>query len=131
MLGMDGVPTIRLETLTQSQIRAYILADNQIAINAGWDKSILAVELEQLLAFNDEIDITLTGFEIPEIDLILQDAANANDPEDELPIEEAGPAVTQPGDPMAAWETSGAMRQFPAGKVATNFCCGESGRPSS
>ena len=40
----------------------------------------------------------MTGFEIPEIDLILQDAANAADPEDELPIEETGPAVAQPGD---------------------------------
>ena len=40
----------------------------------------------------------VTGFEIPEIDLILQDAANANDPEDEFPIEETGPAVAQPGD---------------------------------
>jgi hypothetical protein len=98
MLGMDRVPTIRLETLTQSQIRAYVLVDNQIAINAGWDKSILAIEFEQLLAIGDEIDITLTGFEIPEIDLILQDVANANDPKDELPIEETGPAVAQPGD---------------------------------
>ena len=98
MLGMDQVPTIRLETLTQSQIRAYVLADNQLALNAKWDQSLLAIEFEQLLAVNDEIDITVTGFEIPEIDLILQDAANATDLEDELPIEETGPAVAQPGD---------------------------------
>ena len=95
---MEQVPTIRLETLTQSQIRAYVLADNQLALNARWDQSLLAIEFEQLLAVNDEIDITVTGFEIPEVDLILQEAANANDQEDELPIEESGPAVTQPGD---------------------------------
>jgi DNA modification methylase len=98
MLGVEQVPTIRLETLTESQIRAYVLADNQLALNAGWDPSILAFEMKQLLAVNEEIDITVTGFEIPQIDLILQDAANVNDPEDELPIEEMGPAVTQPGD---------------------------------
>ncbi len=98
MLGMEQVPTIRLETLTESQIRAYVLADNQLALNAGWDKSILAIEFEHLLAINEEIDITITGFEIPEIDLILQDASNSIDPQDELPIEQMGPAVTQPGD---------------------------------
>jgi DNA modification methylase len=98
MLGMERVPTIRLETLTQSQIRAYVLADNQLALNAGWEKSILATELEQLLAVNEEIDITVTGFEIPQIDLILQDASNLIDPQDELPIDEASPAVSQPGD---------------------------------
>jgi ParB-like chromosome segregation protein Spo0J len=98
MLGMDRVPTIRLETLTQSQIRAYVLADNQLALNAGWDKSTLAIEFEYLLAVNDEIDITVTGFEMPEIDLILQEASQATDPEDELSIEESGPAVTHLGD---------------------------------
>ncbi len=98
MLDMEQVPTIRLETLTESQIRAYVLADNQLALNAGWDKSILAIEFEQLLAINEEIDITVTGFEIPEIDLILQEASKATDPEDELPTDEAGPPVTQPGD---------------------------------
>jgi DNA modification methylase len=97
-LGMDRVPTIQLETLTEAQIRAYVLADNQLALKAGWDKSILAIELEQLLVVNDEIDITVTGFEIPEIDLLLQEASQATDPEDELPLEDSGPAVTQPGD---------------------------------
>src|SRR5665213_3487505 len=44
MLGMERVPTIRLETLTQSQIRAYVLTDNKIALNAGWNAEILAIE---------------------------------------------------------------------------------------
>ena len=98
MLDMEQVPTIRLETLTEAQIRAYVLADNKLALNAGWDKSILAIEFEHLIAINEEIDITVSGFEIPEIDLILQDAANANDPEDALPIEETGPPIAQLGD---------------------------------
>jgi ParB-like chromosome segregation protein Spo0J len=71
MLGMEQVPTIRLETLTEAQIRAYVLADNKLARNAGWDKSILAIELEHLLTINERFDVTITGFEIPEIDLIL------------------------------------------------------------
>jgi ParB-like chromosome segregation protein Spo0J len=45
LIGMSEVPTIRLERLTQDQIRAYIIADNRLAENAGWDKSILAIEL--------------------------------------------------------------------------------------
>jgi hypothetical protein len=77
--GWKKCPTIRLETLTESQIRAYVLADNQLALNAGWDKLILAIEFEHLLAINEEIDITVTGFEMPEIDLILQEASQAAD----------------------------------------------------
>jgi hypothetical protein len=98
MLKMEYVPTLRIETLSPAQIRAYVLADNKIAENAGWDSSILAFELEQLLAFNEEIDITVCGFEIPEMDVILQQSAKATHPEDEFPIEETGPAVAQPGD---------------------------------
>lgn len=98
LLGIEQVPTIRLEMLTESQIRAYVLADNKLALNAGWDKSILAIEFEQLLAIDEEMDITVTGFEIPEIDLIIQEASRATDPEDDWPTGEAGPAVTQPGD---------------------------------
>jgi DNA modification methylase len=96
LLGMEQVPTVRLEGLTEEQIRAYVLADNKLAENAGWDKSILAIELQNLLAV-ESFDVTITGFEIPEIDLILEDASQNPDPEDELPIE-VGPAVTQSGD---------------------------------
>lgn len=46
LLGMDEVPTIRLEGLTGDQIRAYIIADNRLAEKAGWDNSILAIELQ-------------------------------------------------------------------------------------
>lgn len=97
LLGMEQVPTIRLENLTPEQIRAYILADNKLAENAGWDRSILAIELQHLLTLDEQSDITVTGFEIPEIDLILQEAQTP-DPGDDLPFEVAGPAVTEPGD---------------------------------
>ena len=97
LLGMDQVPTIRLENLTPEQIRAYILADNKLAENAGWDRSILAIELQHLLTLNEQFDITVTGFEVPEIDIILQEE-KAKDPEDEVPANAAGPTVTEPGD---------------------------------
>ena len=72
LLGIDRVPTIRLEKLSEDQIRAYILSDNKLAERAGWDESILAIELQHLMTVDLGFDVTITGFEVPEIDLILQ-----------------------------------------------------------
>lgn len=60
-LGMTTVPTIDLAHLTKTQARAYILADNQLALNAGWDSEMLALELVELKA--DGVDLDLLGFE--------------------------------------------------------------------
>jgi hypothetical protein len=98
LLGIEQVPTIRLESLTETQIRAYVLADNRLAEKAGWEKSILAIELQHLLTVNSDLDVTVTGFEIPEIDLILSQAAVEPDPDDTFEIAHTGPAVTQVGD---------------------------------
>jgi DNA modification methylase len=98
LLGIDSVPTIRIENLSPDQIRAYILADNRLAEIAGWDHAILAIELQHLVAVEANFDVTITGFEVPEIDLILRDAAENSDPDDEVDIAETGPAVTQPGE---------------------------------
>ena len=95
-LGMTEVPIIRIEYLSEAEKRAYILADNKLAEKAGWDKEILAVELQELMIIEDDFDITLTGFETPEIDLIL-DLDNATDEElDSLPNNV--PEVCQKGD---------------------------------
>jgi hypothetical protein len=76
LLGWIEIPTICLENLTEEQIRAYVIADNKLAENAGWDRSILAVELQHLLTLDcTDFDVTITGFEISEIDLIQEDAA--------------------------------------------------------
>jgi hypothetical protein len=92
------VPTICLENLTEDQIRAYILADNRLAEKAGWDHSILAIELQHLIAVDLEFDVSITGFEVAEIDLILEEAAAEKGKEEE-PVEiSSGPAVTKPGD---------------------------------
>jgi DNA modification methylase len=98
LLGITEVPTILLERLTEEQIRAYVIADNKLAENAGWDRSILAIELQHLLTLDcADFDVTITGFEVPEIDLILQEAAQ-EDPDDTIEPVYAGVAVTKPGD---------------------------------
>jgi DNA modification methylase len=99
LLGMKEVPTIRLEGLNEDQIRAYILADNRLAEKAGWDPAILSIELQHLMTLDTSFDVTITGFEIPEIDLILQELRPEKDAADEVREEEfSGPAVSRPGD---------------------------------
>lgn len=101
LLNLSQVPTIRLDHLTPEQLQAYILADNRLAELAGWDKEILAIEFQHLLDLDLEFDITITGFETPEIDLAIQSLEPAQDQEDEMPVIDAGvPTVSQLGD---AW----------------------------
>jgi ParB-like chromosome segregation protein Spo0J len=68
-LGMDDVPCIRLSHLTETQRRAYVLADNRIALNSGWDVDMLALELTELKL--DDFDLTMLGFDVPELDKLL------------------------------------------------------------
>jgi DNA modification methylase len=98
LLGMDRVPTIRIEGLSEDDVRAYIIADNRLAEKAGWDHSILAIELQHLLTIDNDFDVTITGFEVPEIDLILEEAARKQDEDDTFNLGETNQPVTQPGD---------------------------------
>src|SRR5580700_9133649 len=66
LLGMSSVPTICLENLTEDQIRTYILADNRLAEKAGWDTSILAIELQHLISVDLAFDVSITGFKVGE-----------------------------------------------------------------
>ena len=66
LLKLDEVPTITLEGLSEAQIKAYIIADNKLALNAGWDEELLKVEIEALQDMNFDID--LLGFSIDELD---------------------------------------------------------------
>src|SRR5260370_17756342 len=91
LLGFAEVPTVQIANLSATQKRAYILADNRLAEKAGWDKEILAGELQGLLS--DGFDVVLTGFEAPEIDVILDAAADSKSDrhgDDNIPA--AGPA---------------------------------------
>ena len=97
-LGMSLVPTIRLEDLSPDQIRAFVIADNRLAEKAGWDKSILSIELQHLMTIESELDVTITGFEIPEIDLLLAKENDKPDPDDTFEVAETPQAVTRLGD---------------------------------
>jgi DNA modification methylase len=98
LLGMSQVPTIRLENLSPDQVRAYVIADNRLAEKAGWDKSILAIELDYLLTTEIDLDITITGFEIPEIDMLLTTGDDKADPVNEFEITDISNVVARPGD---------------------------------
>jgi DNA modification methylase len=99
-LALSAVPARRLSHLSEAEIRAYVLADNRLAEKAGWDRELLAYELQGLIDL--EFDVELTGFEGPEIDLILDDAKGAEGeaprPEDDIPEPRLGPNITRLGD---------------------------------
>jgi DNA modification methylase len=98
LLGVREVPTIRLENLSPDQVRAYVLADNRLAEKAGWDKSMLAIELQHLLTLESDFDVTITGFEIPEIDLLLSKPEDELNQADVFEIPDISQTTTQPGD---------------------------------
>ena len=122
-LDLDAVPVVVLDHLTPTQRRAYILADNQLAVQAGWDQELLAVELADLSAAG--FDLALTGFSDEELADLLGDieeteradeAAPIAEPEDEdIPDAPATP-VSQPGD---IWQLG-----------AHRLICGDSTDPS-
>src|SRR5262245_15083686 len=100
LLGLDEVPTCRLSHLSEADKRAYVLADNKLAEQAGWDRELLAIELQALIEL--DVDLELPGFHMADIDLILEEAREASSaasgPEDEAPEPSPGPAVSQIGD---------------------------------
>ena len=100
LLGMATVPTLALSHLSDAERRAYIVADNKLALNAGWDREILAIELQGLIDL--DFDVELTGFSLAEVDLVLDEAGDSDPtghdaPEDAVPTV-TGPAVTRRGD---------------------------------
>src|SRR5664279_4540852 len=69
-VGLTHVPVVRFDHLTAAQKRTYLIADNRIAEQAGWDREMLAIELGELIDLLpiEGFDISLTGFDTPEID---------------------------------------------------------------
>ncbi|MCC6949788.1 MAG: ParB N-terminal domain-containing protein [Bradyrhizobiaceae bacterium] len=99
LLGFERVPAVRLWHLSEVERRAYVLADNKLTLNAGWDRELLVTELQGPIDIGFEVE--LTGFETPEIDLLFEaDAETKSDPgpEDHVPPAGAGPAVSRLGD---------------------------------
>jgi len=99
-LGMERVPTIRLDRLTAEQKRAYALADNRLAELAGWDRSLLAIELQELAAIDLDFDIEITGFETGDIDLLIDSlTGSVPDPADQVSeLDTSLPPISRPGD---------------------------------
>lgn len=73
-LGMTEVPCIRIAYMTEAQKRAYVIADNQLALNAGWDEELLAQELAWLES--ESFDLDMLGFDASELDQILDESIN-------------------------------------------------------
>lgn len=83
-LEMEEVPCIELKGLTEAQKKAYIIADNKMALNAGWDEELLKLELENLK--ESDFDLDLTGFDTSELDAILDSELEEQEiVEDEVP----------------------------------------------
>jgi DNA modification methylase len=100
ILGITSVPTLALSHLSAEERRAYVLADNKLALNAGWDREILALELQGLIDL--DFDVSVTGFSLAEVDLVLDEAGECDpdgmDAEEDRIPSLAGAAVTQRGD---------------------------------
>lgn len=95
-LGYTEVPTIELSQLTETQKKAYIIADNRLALNAGWDNEILTVELNDLLA--DGYALEILGFDPKELSALLEpEQLQGLTDEDEAPPVPVEPK-TKPGD---------------------------------
>lgn len=87
-LGLKVVPCLRQEHMTEAEKRAYVIADNKLALNAGWDEEILAAELGALYALDLDFDVEITGFSIAESDNLI-DSLSVEEPsnpeDDQLP----------------------------------------------
>ena len=89
-----------MENLSEDQIRAYVIADNKLAENAGWDRELLALELQYLYDIDVDFDVSTIGFETAEIDVLIGELRldGANDSDNDIPPIVSGQAVTQLGD---------------------------------
>src|SRR4051812_45671770 len=94
-LGLTEVPTIELSHLTPAQRRAYILADNRLALSAGWDDDLLRIELGGLQA--EGFDLSITGFDLGEIEVLFATPTDGLTDPDDVPEPPAVP-VSRPGD---------------------------------
>jgi DNA modification methylase len=99
LLGMTQVPVVHLRHLTESQAKAYMLADNKLTDRSTWNDELLAIQLKELSELVPNFDIEATGFEAPEIDFRIQslEEAEAIDQADDFQLAD-GPSVSALGD---------------------------------
>lgn len=94
--GYKTVPCVFAEDLTDTQKRAYILADNQLALNAGWDEEMLSVELADLQ--ENAFDLSLLGFDDKELEKLLGSDTEAEEDDFDVDAELEKPCFSKPGD---------------------------------
>lgn len=97
LAGLTEVPAAVISHLTPAQKKAYILADNRLAELSGWNKDILKIELEELQRIDCDFDLTLTGFEAPEIDVLLSPITPAMEENADF-LEKSIPSRVKSGD---------------------------------
>lgn len=100
-LGLLEVPTIRLTDMSEVQKRAYVIADNKLAEQAGWDRAVLAVEFKSIIEIDADFDLTDIGFETGEIDVLFAEpmVLEESDEEDHEPeVDPERPLITKRGD---------------------------------
>lgn len=97
-LGLETVPVVRLEHLSESQAAALRIADNKLTENSTWDEALLAESFQELSAMDLDFDLEITGFEMGEIDLLILGDESAADEEDENlpPVQER--TISKTGD---------------------------------
>ena len=95
LLGLTDVPVMVARGWSDAQKRAYVIADNKLALNAGWDEDLLRIELGELRGLG--ADLGLTGFGELELDALLSNANDGNTDPDSAP-ELAVTPISQPGD---------------------------------
>lgn len=95
-MGLAEIPTIVVEGLSEMQVRALRIADNKIALNAGWDTDLLKIELEAIVVGEISFETEALGFSTGEIDVIL--SKGANDPQEDVIPAVPQTAISRPGD---------------------------------
>ena len=94
--NISEVPCVFVDYLTPAQKKAYIIADNRMALDAGWDEEMLKVEIEALQA--DDFDLGLTGFDEKELAAFFDDDSDTKDDDFDVDAEMEKPCMTKPGD---------------------------------
>lgn len=95
-LGLEEIPAIELSHLTEIQKKALIIADNKLALNAGWDNELLSLELEELEL--EGLDLSLTGFGEEEISALKPEVVNEGLTDEDAVPEPPPEPITKPGD---------------------------------
>ena len=114
---MTVIPVIRIQHLSESEKRAFIIADNRLAEIAAWDPAILRGELQFFTDLNIDFDFSVLGFETAEVDVILDNTADCIDDDTAIRIAPNQKAISCVGD---LWQ-AGPHRIYCGDALATSL----------